>query len=329
MAYLTALLPMAQAVAAYANLKKSAQTDIATGEAEGRSQNQIAADILVERLTGQDAAAAVPTEVHLIMQDSSLFGPGEESAWFPGVGPIPAKAARNIIAENEAATFIRRLYTRPEDGQLVRMDSRRREFSGLLRRMVVFRDDVCRSPWCEAPIKHADHAESAASGGETDWDNSSGLCAACNYLKELGGWRHKATADDLEVITPTGHHYKTRTKPLGPPDSKRVSDQEEHVGRERGPDRQHGPEPGERHDESLVEATAGPPGNRARAAPLSADPEFSVMIPWRYIRRKSQPATIDIGGSTIGIDIFDADERPMSPTEEQLCAAILEHRGKR
>ena len=31
----------------------------------------------------------------------------------------------------------------------------------------------------------------------------------------------------------------------------------------------------------------------------------------------------------IGIDIFDADERPMSPTEEQLCAAILEHRGKR
>ena len=63
MAYLTALLPMAQAVAAYANLKKSAQTDIATGEAEGRSQNQIAADILVERLTGQDAAAAVPTEV--------------------------------------------------------------------------------------------------------------------------------------------------------------------------------------------------------------------------------------------------------------------------
>ena len=329
MAYLTALLPMAQAVAAYANLKKSAQTDIATGEAEGRSQNQIAADILVERLTGQDAAAAVPTEVHLIMQDSSLFGHGEESAWFPGVGPIPAKAARNIIAENEAATFIRRLYTRPEDGQLVRMDSRRREFSGLLRRMVVFRDDVCRSPWCEAPIKHADHAESAASGGETDWDNSSGLCAACNYLKELGGWRHKATADDLEVITPTGHHYKTRTKPLGPPDSKRVSDQEEHVGRERGPDRQHGPEPGERHDESLVEATAGPPGNRARAAPLSADPEFSVMIPWRYIRRKSQPATIDIGGSTIGIDIFDADERPMSPTEEQLCAAILEHRGKR
>jgi len=35
MAYLTALLPMPQAVAAFANLKKSAQTAIATGRADG------------------------------------------------------------------------------------------------------------------------------------------------------------------------------------------------------------------------------------------------------------------------------------------------------
>ena len=345
MAYLTALLPMPQAVAAYANLKKSAQTVIATGTADGRTQNQIAADLVVERLTGQAAAAAVPTEVHLIVQDSSLFGPGDESAWFPGVGPIPAQAARNFVADNEAATFIRRLYTRPEDGQLVRMDSRRREFSGLLRRMVVFRDDVCRSPWCEAPIKHADHADSVAAGGETDWDNSSGLCAACNYLKELDGWRHKATADALEVITPTGHRYKTCTKPLSGPDPGCRSGRGDRSGtgnepggqygpgkqygpgRQCGPGRQHGPDPGQNHGDIVAEATA-PPGGGARAAPPSADHEFSVMIPWRYIRRASQPATIDISGSTVGIDIYDADDRPMSPTEELLYAAILEQKGK-
>ncbi|MGO3069924.1 MAG: DUF222 domain-containing protein [Brevibacterium linens] len=381
MAYLTALLPMSQAVAAFANLKKSAQTVTATGKADGRGQNQIAADLLVERLTGQAAAAAVPTEVHLIMQDSSLFGSGEESAWFPGVGPIPAQAARNVVAENEAATFIRRLYTRPEDGQLVRMDSRRREFSGLLRRMVVFRDDVCRSPWCEAPIQHADHVDAAAAGGETDWDNSSGLCAACNYLKELSGWRHQATAEALEVITPTGHHYRTRTKPLSGPDPGCASGQDDSRGARHGPGeqdppdqqhdrqrqqlpgRQHGPEPGRDTGEAAAERTATPvdgaraatPVDGARAAPPSdsdcagalggsdraeklddearvvpprADPEFSVMIPWRYVRRTSQPATIDIGGSSVGIDIVDADERPMSPTEELLRAAILEHRRR-
>src|SRR5699024_4633572 len=72
MAYLTALLPMPQAVAAFANLKKSAQSILATGESEGRAEGQIAADLLVERLTGQESATAVPTEIHLIMQASSL-----------------------------------------------------------------------------------------------------------------------------------------------------------------------------------------------------------------------------------------------------------------
>lgn len=332
MAYLTALLPMPQAVAAYANLQKSTQTLIATGGADGRTQGQIAADLLVERLTGQEEAAAVPTEIHLIMQASSLFAPGDDSAWFPGAGPIPAQSARDFVAENDAAMFIRRLYTRPEDGQLVRMDSRRREFSGLLRRMVTFRDDVCRTPWCEAPIKHADHAESFASGGETGWDNSSGLCAACNYAKELEGWRHNTTPRDLEVITPTGHHYRSRTRPIS------------------------GPDPGLVHGEVVAEATAPPgcddgntpPGekvgtsppaeatgmNRPQrlhepATPPDANPSFQVLLPWRFIRRTSAPSTVDFGGTAIGIDIFGADDQPLSASEELLLTGILEHRGSR
>lgn len=313
MAYLTALLPMPQAVAAYTNLHKSAQSLIAAGEADGRTQSQITADLLVERLTGQETTAAVPTEIHLIMQASSLFGPGDEPAWFPGAGPIPAQSARDFVVENDAAMFVRRLYTRPEDGQLVRMDSRRRQFSGLLRRMVTFRDDVCRSPWCEAPIKHADHADSFASGGETDWDNSSGLCAACNYAKELTGWRHKATPDALEVITPTGHHYRTRTKPIS------------------------GPDPGLVHGEVVAETTAppgnrtaaSPPDNRTGASPPEADTSIQVLLPWLAKRRRGQPSTVDVGGTAIGIDIFDADDEPLSPTEELLLTGIQAHAGFR
>ena len=214
MAYLSALLPMPQAVAVYANLKKSAASLIGTGEAGRRSQPQVMADLLVERTTGQECAAAVPTEIHLVMNDGSLVGPGDAPAWLPGFGPLPAGAARTFVAENEATVFLRRLYTRPDDGQLVRMDSRRREFSGLLRRMIVIRDDVCRSPWCDAQIKHADHATAFAAGGGTEWDNSSGLCAACNFAKELNGWTHISDPEKLVVKTPTGHRYETRTKPL-------------------------------------------------------------------------------------------------------------------
>lgn len=214
MAYLSALLPMPQAVAVYANLKKSAASLIGTGESGQRSQSQVMADLLVERTTGQESAAAVPTEIHLVMNDDSLVGPGDDPAWLPGFGPLPAGAARKFVAENEATVFLRRLYARPDDGQLVRMDSRRREFSGLLRRMIVIRDDICRSPWCDAQIKHADHATAFAAGGDTDWDNASGLCAACNFAKELDGWKHVATPEKLIVKTPTGHRYETRTKPI-------------------------------------------------------------------------------------------------------------------
>ena len=45
------------------------------------------------------------------------------------------------------------------------MDSRRRVFSGLLRRMLVLRDDVCVTPWCGAPVAHADHATPVREGG--------------------------------------------------------------------------------------------------------------------------------------------------------------------
>lgn len=106
------------------------------------------------------------------------------------------------------------MFTSPDSGQLVGMDSRRRTFGGLLRRMVVFRDDVCRTPWCDAPIRHADHVTPAAEGGETEWSNASGLCAACNYAKERPGWKHEATAEDLTVSTPSGEGYEASTPPF-------------------------------------------------------------------------------------------------------------------
>ncbi|MCM1012016.1 MULTISPECIES: DUF222 domain-containing protein [unclassified Brevibacterium] len=220
MAYLTAFLPMQQAVAAFANLSTSAATRVGTGESGGSTQSQTMADLLVERVTGQESAEAVPLDVLVVMNDETMFDVGDDPAWLPGFGPIPAGAARSLIAENDASVFLRRLYTRPADGQLVAMDSKRREFGGLLRQMVLVRDDVCRTPWCDALIRHVDHATPVADGGATTWGNASGLCAACNYTKELAGWRHRATAEELIVTTPTGHRYTMRTRPI---DSRRSS----------------------------------------------------------------------------------------------------------
>ena len=54
MSQLSALLPVAQGVAVYAALTRSADTARAGGDA--RSRGQIMADTLVERVTGQSSA---------------------------------------------------------------------------------------------------------------------------------------------------------------------------------------------------------------------------------------------------------------------------------
>ena len=85
--------------------------------------------------------------------------------------------------------WVRRLYTTADGRDLVAMDSRRRLFGGLLRRMLVLRDDVCTTPWCEAPIVHADHTTPARDGGRTGFEDGNGKCARCNQTKEAPGWR--------------------------------------------------------------------------------------------------------------------------------------------
>lgn len=214
MAYLTAVIPLAQAVACHRALADTTATAVAMGEADGRTGHQVMADTLVERLTGQSSATGTPVEVQLFMTDTALFGTDDTPARFPGHGSLPAGIARDLIGSSEADVYLRRLYTAPDDGQLVAMDSRRRSFPALLRRMVILRDDLCRTPYCDAQIRHVDHATPHAGGGETSWDNASGLCARCNYAKENPGWVHAAGPAHLDVTTPTGHRYQHPAKPL-------------------------------------------------------------------------------------------------------------------
>ena len=76
MAYLTALLPVHEAVAVYAALTRTADTARTGGDPRGRGQ--LMADTLVQRVTGQADAAAVPIEVQLVMTDRAFFGPTDE-----------------------------------------------------------------------------------------------------------------------------------------------------------------------------------------------------------------------------------------------------------
>ena len=215
MTHLTGLLPVRQGVAVHAALSGLADTLRAGGDA--RSRGQIMADTLVERVTGQTTAEAVPLEVQVVMTADALIEGDAEPALVEGHGPVPAPLARSWIRETAANVWVRRLYTSPFDGSLVAMDSRRRCFEGRLRRFVVARDGVCRTPWCNGPVRHVDHVVRAADGGSTSAVNGQGLCEACNQAKEAVGWRARGSGRAVETTTPTGHRYRSRPPALAPP----------------------------------------------------------------------------------------------------------------
>ncbi|MFK0042167.1 HNH endonuclease, partial [Paenarthrobacter sp. NPDC090517] len=129
----------------------------------------------------------------------------------------PAPGHEQSAQDQEFTVWLRRLYTAPASGELLTTDSKARLFPPQLRRFIETRDDICRTPYCDAPIRHIDHIVPWHSHGTTTLTNAAGLCEACNHTKENPGWKSKPLVEDvhtLELRTPTGHTYRSRPPPL-------------------------------------------------------------------------------------------------------------------
>lgn len=276
MTRLTALLPVAQGVAAYAALARHADTLKSSGDE--RSKGNIMADQLVESVTGTPGGIS-GVEIQLVMTDRTLFQGDSEPARLTGYGIVPGEWARKAIrgelmadagssgggaavpgsAElapdgpapagqgsdggvnagtgdvgfgrsgrlpsvrtpegKELNVWLRRLYTAPASGELLGMDSRARLFPAGLRRFIQVRDDTCRAPYCDAPIRHLDHIIPWHHAGPTTSTNGQGLCETCNHTKETPGWTAKTITrpgqrHSVETRTPTGHTYRSTAPPL-------------------------------------------------------------------------------------------------------------------
>ncbi|SDK91688.1 HNH endonuclease [Arthrobacter sp. ov407] len=172
--------------------------------------------------------------------------PGESTGGPPKPGSPPTPGGAAGSADHSAfGVFLRRLYTHPGTGELIGMDSRARIFPPGHRRFIQTRDDTCRTPYCDAPIRHLDHIIPWHHGGETIQANGAGLCEACNHTKETPGWSARpapaeqsglAPATDpasgsgdrhtIALTTPTGHTYHSTAPPLpGTPHRQSATDQ--------------------------------------------------------------------------------------------------------
>ena len=223
-AQITAVVSDVQAAAIMQSLHQRAEALKAQAD-EDRSHSQIVADLFVSRLTGQITATHTPIALNIVISAEALLGDGDEPAevapMYGGAGgPIPASVARKLVCSApEMGTRVRRLFA--DTDQLVAMESSSRTFDGLLRQFITLRDRTCRTPWCNAPIRHHDHITPDHQGGPTSTANGQGLCAACNQLKEEPGWHHRVLhhhdLDPHEVETTSPAGQTTHSRAPDPP----------------------------------------------------------------------------------------------------------------
>lgn len=225
MARISATLRALDACAVMKHLATAAGAQRAAGARD--SFGALQADHLVACIAGgpaaPDPAPLTPTapapgarlDVGVVITDRALLGCTDEAehARIEGYGPVPAHIITDTLlgkppgaiaprvhdgplversgadhSDSAAASVFRRLYTHPVAGELVAMESSARAFPVGLARMIRWRDQTCRTPWCNAQIRHLDHIDPHAHGGATSYANGQGLCARCNYLKEHGQW---------------------------------------------------------------------------------------------------------------------------------------------
>ena len=114
------------------------------------------------------------------------------------------------------------------------MESRSRCFPRAWPTFIGLRDQTCRTPYCDAPIRHRDHAQPRHRDGPTSAENGLGECERCNYAKESPGWRVTAGDENgvhtAEFVTPTGGRYRSTAPPLPGPSVIEVSEVETRIG---------------------------------------------------------------------------------------------------
>ena len=256
MSQLSALLPVAHGVAVYAALVRSADTARAGGDERARGQimadtlvervtGQSSAPRVPLRINlvmsdrtllgagsagdgggacgGDDpaqlvAAGLAPVDLPgQLARDLILESLAEDSHQDRGQGGDGQQARDPVRRQRRVRTTLRRLYASPETGQLVAMESASRLFPRALAELIRLRDQTCRTPWCDAPVRHADHVVARQDGGETSFGNGQGLCQACNHVKQAPGWSARprpGPKHQVETATPTGHRYRSTAPPV-------------------------------------------------------------------------------------------------------------------
>lgn len=212
MAWLSALLPAADATAAYARIDGAARMAPRT---DPRSVDELRADALVNAIfngiQGElPSAHGRQPRVSVIVALDSLVGKDHEPGWLDGYGAITADYAREI-AHDPTGTW-RRLLTDPVSGQLLDYGTTSYRPPRHLADLVIARDGQCTFPFCAHSAVNADldHIDEFPQG-HTSAENLQPLHRRHHNSKTHGGWRAErdSTAGSTRWTSPQGRTYSS------------------------------------------------------------------------------------------------------------------------
>ncbi|HEU5268539.1 MAG TPA: DUF222 domain-containing protein [Jatrophihabitans sp.] len=281
MASLTALLPAPEAQLLYTRLTAAAGL---LPSQDPRSLDQQRADLLVDAvLTGlpHDQLPQVQGRrpaIHVMVNADTLLGLNDEPGHLTGYGPITARTARRLAAD-QSGTW-RRLLTDPDSGALLDISPDRYRPGQLVRDYLSARDDTCAFPTCQQPGYRCepDHTVPFGAGGRTRRDNLALTCRRHNRAKAGTGWHYRHEPDgSFTWTTTTGHHYTGGARRSAATTDPTARSAESALPTSRtGPGTETGSGPAEPERRGAGPTEAGQPGSgpteagRARSGPTEA-----------------------------------------------------------
>jgi hypothetical protein len=205
-------LPPHRAAAASQHINRLAR-ELSTA-AEGRTMDQLRADIFLDLLQGKIATGDAGV-VHLSADLDTLTALAEHPGELNGYGPVVSDIARQVAEELDDAEW-RFLVTDTATGRPLAAGVTKRRPTAGQRRHVETRRPTCVFPGCRMPSIDCDidHSVAWIEGGPTTNCNLAPLCRHHHRIKHDAGWSYCAIGDsDYLWTTRLGHRYTTSGLP--------------------------------------------------------------------------------------------------------------------
>lgn len=176
-----------------------------------RRMDQLRADVFLDLLEGRHLGEpAGKAMVDIVVDLETLIGLSESPAEIPGMGPVIADIARQVVAEQADAEW--RYTVTDENGQVAHTGITQRRPSVAQRCHIEARNPTCVFPGCRMPSRNCDidHTVAVVDGGPTTTCNLAPLCRHHHRVKHEAPWQlTRQHRGGYRWMSRLGHSYTT------------------------------------------------------------------------------------------------------------------------